>query len=272
MKKASTLIRLDKLLVDRHFAQSRDAAKELIESGRVRISGFVQQKPSSLLSPDTAVDIEQADDDGAIWVSRGAYKLLKALDEWYIDPSGLDCTDIGASTGGFTQVLLSRGAARVAAVDVGYGQLAWSIRNDSRVRVLERTNARYVTCDDIGWSSDLLTIDASFISLRLLLPNMQGLLNPGGRILALVKPQFEAGRGKTNKGVVRDKKQHLDILRELDLFIRSDTELTLRCASYSPIKGPEGNIEFIFLLDDLEESAMSVDFEAVVEEAHEKTV
>ena len=272
MKKASTLIRLDKLLVDRHFAQSRDAAKELIESGRVRISGFVQQKPSSLLSPDAALDIEQPDDDGSMWVSRGAYKLLKALDEWNIDPSGLDCLDIGASTGGFTQVLLSRGAARVAAVDVGYGQLAWVLRNDARVRVLERTNARYVTCDDIGWLSDLLTIDASFISLRLLLPNMKGLLKSGGRIVALVKPQFEAGRGKTNKGVVRDRRQHLEILRELELFVRSDTGLCLSGAAYSPIRGPEGNIEFIFLLDAMEKSGVSVDFEALVEEAHEKTV
>ena len=271
MTKASALTRLDKLLVERSLAQSRDAAKALIESGRVKVSGFVQRKSSSLLSADAAIELERADGEEASWVSRGAYKLLKSLDFWSIDPTGLDCVDIGASTGGFTQVLLSRGAARVAAVDVGYGQLAWTLRNDGRVRVLERTNARFVTCDDTGWSADLITMDASFISLRLLLPNMEKLLKDAGRIIALVKPQFEAGRGKTHRGVVKDRGQHLDILKELELFIRSQTELSLRGATYSPIRGPEGNIEFIFLLDKLERSLEPLDFGAIVEEAHENT-
>ncbi|MDR3331137.1 MAG: TlyA family RNA methyltransferase [Synergistaceae bacterium] len=199
-----------------------------------------------MFQQDIAIDVEGADEPR--WVSRGAYKLIKGLEEWGIDPSGWSCVDIGASTGGFTQVLLSRGALRVAAVDVGYGQLAWQLRNNPRVALFERTNARYVTSDDIGWAADMLTVDASFISLRLLLPNLQWLIKDNGIIIALVKPQFEVGRQKVGRGVVLDPALHLEVLDTLADFIRKETALALSGATYSPIRGPEGNIEFIFFM------------------------
>jgi 23S rRNA (cytidine1920-2'-O)/16S rRNA (cytidine1409-2'-O)-methyltransferase len=241
----------------------------MIAGGRVKVSGFLRLKPASMVSPDARVEVVE-DDIGERWVSRGAHKLLKGLDFWGIDPTGMRCVDVGASTGGFTQVLLARGAACVAAVDVGYGQLAWSLRSDPRVRVLERTNARYVTPDEIGWSAGLLTVDASFISLRLLLPNLQTLTAPGGTIIALVKPQFEVGRGRTSKGVVRDAALHEDVLATIAAFVRDGTDLALFGATHSPILGPEGNIEFIFYMRRTDETPPGgePDFSAVVREAH----
>ena len=271
----SNLRRLDRLLVERGLASSREEAKELIAGGRVSVSGFLQSKAASLFSPDAAVSVmrDEAEAAGEKWVSRGAHKLLQGLDEWRIDVTGLTCIDIGASTGGFTQVLLSRGASRVAAVDVGYGQLAWQLRNDARVRVLERTNARYLTAAEVGWEADLLTVDASFISLRLLLPNLQKLVTKNGSIIALVKPQFEAGRARAGKGVVRDPEVHLDVLRELADFVSDETELHLAGATYSPIRGPEGNIEFIFYLkkERSREAEASGAFPSIVAEAHERS-
>lgn len=269
---ASALRRLDKLLVERGLASSREAAKELIVAGRVKVSGFVQNKPASMAVPDVSLEVSDPPGGDARWVSRGAHKLIKALDVWAVDPSGCDCIDIGASTGGFTQVLLARGAARVAAVDVGYGQLAWTLRNDPRVRVLERTNARYVTQEDIGWPGDILTVDASFISLRLLLPNLQNLVREDGMIMALVKPQFEVGRAQVGKGVVRDPALHAAVLTELAAFAAVETRMSLLDATYSPIKGPEGNIEFIFYLKRLSERRsllQAADFERIVTSAHE---
>ena len=271
----SNLRRLDRLLVERGLASSREEAKELIAGGRVSVSGFLQAKAASLFSPDAALTVahDEAEAAGPKWVSRGAHKLLRGLDEWRIDVAGFTCTDIGASTGGFTQVLLSRGASRVAAVDVGYGQLAWQLRNDERVRVLERTNARYLTAAAVGWEADLLTVDASFISLRLLLPNLQKLVRGNGIIIALVKPQFEVGRARAGKGVVRDPEVHLAVLRELAAFISDETELHLAGATYSPIRGPEGNIEFIFYLKKERSSeAEALDtFPSIVAEAHERS-
>ncbi|MDR1515743.1 MAG: TlyA family RNA methyltransferase [Synergistaceae bacterium] len=268
--------RLDKLLVERGLAKSREAAREMIESGIVEVGGIVRDKAAGAFPEDVSVKVTQA--GGATeWVSRGARKLIKGLDELCVDPAGKNCVDIGASTGGFTQVLLSRGAARVAAVDVGYGQFAWILRSNPRVCLLERTNARFLTRDDIGWDADLITVDASFISLRLLLPNLKGLLVPEGRIIALVKPQFEVGRRKAGRGVVRDPALHLQALSGIALFSRESLGLSLLGATYSPIRGPEGNIEFIFLLgagDDRENGfdIGSADFLArLVREAHEKT-
>lgn len=265
------LQRLDKLLVHKGLVSSREAAKELIMQGCVSVSGFVQQKPASMVSSDALLEIRplHGDTDCASWVSRGAHKLLKGLDTWRIDPAGWRCVDIGASTGGFTQVLLSRGAAQVAAVDVGYGQLAWILRNDPRVLVMERTNARYLTPDDIGWPADLVTTDASFISLRLLLSILEKLLSSDGKMLVLVKPQFEVGRDKVGKGVVKDPALHMDVLRNLDAFIGAETGLFLEGATFSPIRGPEGNIEFIFLLGRADTRGEPVDFAALVAEAHE---
>lgn len=268
----STLRRLDKLLVERGVSVSREAAKELILSGKVRVSGFLQEKPASLCAADAHVEVDVPADE-ARWVSRGAYKLLRGLDVFGVDPAGWDCVDIGASTGGFTQVLLERGARRVAAVDVGYGQMAWSLRNDLRVRLLERTNARFVDVDAIGWRADLLTVDASFISLRLLLPNLQELLADNGAMIALVKPQFEVGRERVGRGVVRDPALHVEVLENVAAFVRERTRLSLAGATYSPIRGPEGNIEFIFFLTAaspvLSGEAAPENFESLVREAHE---
>jgi 23S rRNA (cytidine1920-2'-O)/16S rRNA (cytidine1409-2'-O)-methyltransferase len=259
-------------LVDRGLAKSRESAREIIASGAVEVSGIVRNKASSMFPEDAAVRVNQVS-DAAAWVSRGAYKLIKGLDLWGIDPSGKNCVDIGASTGGFTQVLLSRGAAKVAAVDVGYGQFAWILRNDPRVRLLERTNARFLTPGDIGWEADIVTADASFISLCLLLPAIKGLLVPEGRIIALVKPQFEVGRKKAGKGVVRDPELHIEALRDVALFARDSLGLSLLGATYSPIRGPEGNIEFIFLLragSDVSDGFDIGSIHSLVLEAHEK--
>jgi 23S rRNA (cytidine1920-2'-O)/16S rRNA (cytidine1409-2'-O)-methyltransferase len=242
----------------------------MIEDGAVEVCGIVRNKAAATFPEDAPLRVT-VPCGASEWVSRGAHKLIKGLDEWGIDPSGKACVDVGASTGGFTQVLLSRGASKVAAVDVGYGQLAWILRADPKVRPLERTNARYLTRDDIGWDADLVTVDASFISLRLLLPNLKGLLAPDGRIIALVKPQFEAGRQNVGKGVVRDPALHEQILRDLALFSRDSLSLSLLGVTYSPIRGPEGNIEFLFLLGVCPDHAPAFDTELIgslVREAH----
>ena len=241
----------------------------MIKRGEVRVMGLVREKPSSMFDPESTVYV---DGGGAKrWVGRGALKLLKALDEWGIDPSGVDCVDIGASTGGFTQVLLERGASRVAAVDVGYGQLAWELRQDPRVKVMDRVNAIYVTADDVGWLSGIAAADASFISLRVLLPNIRELIGEDGVIIALVKPQFEVGRERAGKGVVRDKALHVDVLVSVADFADKDCGLVLRNATYSPVKGAEGNIEFIFLLSRASSFMPdTINFELLADEAHAK--
>ena len=273
----SIRLRLDKLLVERGLVPSREAAREAIEGNMVRVAGFVQNKPASMVPVDVSVELQRPSGETEdAWVSRGAHKLLKGLDTWNIDPAGWSCIDIGASTGGFTQVMLRRGAARVAAVDVGYGQLAWILRNDPRVQVHERTNARRLRQEDIGWYADLLTVDASFISLRLLLPVFESLLRNEGFVIALVKPQFEVGRAKIGKGVVHDPALHVEVLQGLYAFLNERTNLRLKTATFSPIRGPEGNIEFIFLMDllrnvcdDANVLQETPDFDKLVHEAHE---
>lgn len=248
------LLRLDKYLVAERMASSREEARELIKAGRVSVNGIVRDKASSMVQEGASVSVERA--DGPRWASRGAHKLLKGLDEFAVSPAGKSCTDIGASTGGFTHVLLERGAARVAAVDVGYGQLAWELRSDPRVKVLDRTNARSVTAEEIGWLADIITVDASFISLRLLLPNLERLMAAHGLMIALVKPQFEVGRARVGKGVVRDPALHLETL----ISVRdaaSECGLAAVRATWSPIKGPEGNIEFIFMAERAAESDLA---------------
>jgi 23S rRNA (cytidine1920-2'-O)/16S rRNA (cytidine1409-2'-O)-methyltransferase len=240
--------RLDKLLVARGLASSRGEAADLIKNGRVKVLGIKRAKPSSMFASESAIEVDGGERGGKHWVGRGAYKLLRALEEWNIDPEGRDCADIGASTGGFTQVLLDRGAARVAAVDVGYGQLAWELRNDPRVKVMDRVNARYVTAEDIGWLSGVVTVDASFISLRTLLPGVKELAKDGGSIITLVKPQFEVGRARAGKGVVRDPALHAEVMEGLSGFAETECGLVFRGAVHSPLKGSGGNIEFVFLL------------------------
>jgi 23S rRNA (cytidine1920-2'-O)/16S rRNA (cytidine1409-2'-O)-methyltransferase len=263
------LERLDKLLVTRGLASSRSDAADMIAGGRVAVGGIRRDKPSAAFSPESSIEVTAPGERR--YVGRGALKLLKALDEWKIDPSGLDCADIGASTGGFTQVLLDRGASRVAAVDVGYGQLAWELRTDPRVKVMERANARYLTAGDIGWLSAIVTVDVSFISLRTVLPAVIELARDGGTIVALVKPQFEVGRERVGKGVVRDPRLHAEVLGGLAEYAGTLGALALKGAGYSPIKGAEGNIEFIFFLSKSREASAwkhGVDFKAVVSEAH----
>lgn len=265
---SAKLIRLDKLITDRKLAPSRTAAQLLIEEGRVKVDGAVAKKPASMVSAAAAIIVDAPEKE---WVSRGAYKLLRAFERFPIDARGKRCVDVGASTGGFTDVLLANGAALVYAVDVGYGQLAWKLRSDPRVRVMERTNARNLTLEMIdGEKADVIVSDASFISLTLLFGAMEGMLADDGVMAVLVKPQFEAGRERVGKGVITDPKLHEDILNEVADFIDEHTGLALEAADYSPIRGPEGNIEFLFFLKHKAASRGSArpDFRRIVEEAH----
>jgi 23S rRNA (cytidine1920-2'-O)/16S rRNA (cytidine1409-2'-O)-methyltransferase len=238
-------IRLDKILVERGLVQSRERARALIMAGKVLVKGQVATKAGTMLDKGVEVALKEEDHP---YVSRGALKLVKGLDEFEIDPAGLNALDVGASTGGFTDVLLTRGAAKVYAIDVGYGQLAWKLRQDDRVVVLERENIRHLDADKIDEPCQLAVIDVSFISLTKVLPKVIELLGPGHRIVALIKPQFEAGRDQVGKGgVVRDpdiRQQCIDKVRD---FAR-DAGLTPGPVVESPIRGPAGNVEFLVLL------------------------
>lgn len=271
--------RLDKILFERGLALTRAKAQSLIMAGRVKIDGNRADKAGQMVGVDAVLEISGNEVE---WVSRGAYKLLRALDVFAIDPSGLVCMDVGASTGGFTEVLLSRKASKVFAVDVGYGQLAWRLRNDPRVVVMERTNARLLHPEQFPGPMDLIVVDASFISLRLLLPPLVKLLAPGGEMVLLVKPQFEAGRGRVGKGgVIRSPEIHLQVLEEFCAFSCSLGEVDLADLTWSPIKGPSGNIEFLAHMTgrgakkrqtvDLGELAARVVSEATLALANEKT-
>jgi len=234
--------RLDLLLVARGLAETRAKAQAVVMSGLVYVDGRKADKPGMSYDGDAAIEVRGA---ACPYVSRGGLKLEKALRGFGVDPSGYVCADSGASTGGFTDCLLQHGAAKVYAVDVGYGQLAWKLRQDPRVVVMERTNLRYVTPEDLGEALDLATIDVSFISLRLVLPAVARLLGPDGQVICLIKPQFEAGRGKVGKkGVVRDPEVHREVLEDF-LSYAPASGFTVRNLTYSPVRGPEGNIEFL---------------------------
>jgi 23S rRNA (cytidine1920-2'-O)/16S rRNA (cytidine1409-2'-O)-methyltransferase len=235
-------MRLDQLMVERGLAESRARAQALIIAGMVRVDGRTVDKPGTRVPLDAQVTVEQ----GLPYVSRGGVKLAAGLDAFSIDPRGMVAADVGASTGGFTDCLLQRGAARVYAIDVGYGQLAWSLRTDPRVVVMERTNVRYL--QSLPEPVDLVTIDVSFISLRLVLPVVVGWLKPTGAIVALVKPQFEVGRGEVGRGgVVRRPEQHLAVLEQVAEFAAA-LGLRLEGVEPSPIAGPAGNREFLAYL------------------------
>lgn len=235
--------RLDTYLVTSGLAANRTQARGLILAGRVRVDSTVADKPGRLVPDGTAVAVEPA----AEYVSRGGYKLAHALDTFQIAVYGLVCADVGASTGGFTDCLLQRGAAHVFAIDVGYGQLAWTLRQDPRVTVLDRTNVRYLATLPGAAHIDLITIDASFIGLNLILPVVRHwLVEPArGGIIALIKPQFEAGRAQVGKGgVVRDPHLHRTILTQV--LTQAITEgLDVLGLTTSPITGPAGNVEFL---------------------------
>ena len=234
--------RLDVLLVSLGLAESRAKAQATIMAGEVYVNG--QKADKSGMEVDITSNIEVRG-SACPYVSRGGLKLEKALKNFGVDPTGYVCSDSGASTGGFTDCLLQQGASKVFAIDVGYGQLAWKIRNDPRVVVLERTNIRYVTLEDLGEPLDLSVIDVSFISLGLVLPVVKTLLKPTGQVLCLIKPQFEAGKDKVGKkGVVRDPAVHEEVLQNF-ISLAKSLDFTIRNLTFSPVKGPEGNIEFL---------------------------
>ena len=234
--------RLDQALVERGLVASRDRAQTMVRAGLVRVAGTLVDRPDQMVAADQAIDVTGASG----YVSRGGEKLAAALDAFGLDPRGRHWLDVGASTGGFTDVLLQRGAERVIAVDVGYGQLAWSLRQDPRVIVMERVNIRQL--HQLPEPADFAVIDVSFISLRLVLPRVRELLSPPGEVVALVKPQFEVGKGAVGKGgVVRDPAQHDQVLSELRRFAG---EIGYEVAGQmpSPVLGAKGNREFLLYL------------------------
>jgi 23S rRNA (cytidine1920-2'-O)/16S rRNA (cytidine1409-2'-O)-methyltransferase len=237
-------VRLDQLLVERGLAESRSRAQALVLGGKVGVgegdAARHDRKPGDLVAADVAIAIASPDP----YVSRGGHKLAAALDAFEIDPSGLVCLDVGSSTGGFTDVLLQRGASRVYALDVGRGQLAEALRRDPRVVSMERTNARHLTASSLPEPVALATIDVSFISLDLVLGPVASTLARGGQIVALVKPQFEAGRGRTDHGVVRDPAIHREVLERV-VRAASGLRIGTRAVIPSPLAGPAGNREFL---------------------------
>jgi 23S rRNA (cytidine1920-2'-O)/16S rRNA (cytidine1409-2'-O)-methyltransferase len=236
-------VRLDQLLVERGLAESRGRAQALILAGQVFSGERRLDKPGQLVAPAAALDVRGR---GPGYVSRGGVKLAHALDRFGIDPRGLVALDVGASTGGFTDVLLHRGAARVYAVDVGAGQLDWRLRRDPRVVVLEKTNARYLTRAEVPEPVDLAVCDASFIPLRVVLPAPLALAGEGARLVALIKPQFEVGRGRVGKGgVVRDPALHEEVCAGIVRWLEDEIGWRVAGVTPSPIKGPAGNVEFL---------------------------
>jgi len=261
--------RLDVLLVNKGLSVSRERAKATIMAGLVLVAGQKIDKAGTLVAEDATLQIIG---DSIGYVSRGGLKLAKALEAFNIDLTGKVMADIGASTGGFTDCALQRGASKVFAIDVGYGQLAWSLRTDPRVINMERTNIRNVTLEQIGQPVDFATIDVAFISLQKVFPSLATLLASHSKVIALIKPQFEAGREKVGKkGVVKDPAVHKEVIENV-LSAAHTNGLIPIGLTYSPIKGPEGNIEYlVYLSREGQELAIShAVIEAVVSEAHTK--
>lgn len=258
-------IRLDQYLVQNGLVQSRERAKALIMAGVVFVNQQKVDKAGEMIKEDAVVEV-RGHDIG--YVSRGGLKLEKAMKCFPLTPDGKVCMDIGASTGGFTDCMLQNGAEKVYAVDVGYGQLAWSLRSDPRVVCMERTNVRYLTAEQIPEPLDFGTVDVSFISLKLILPALRGILKPDGQVVCLVKPQFEAGREKVGKkGVVRDPAVHLEVLRQF-LQNAHEADFTVKEMTFSPIRGPEGNIEYLGHLCVGAGEPWNGDLSALVEASH----
>ena len=240
-----TKSRLDHLLVERGLAESGAKAQALILAGRVYQGERRLDKPGLMLAADAEVIVRGGDHP---WVSRGGLKLVHALDEFHIDPTGMVAIDVGASTGGFTDVLLTKGAAKVYAVDVGHGQLAWKLRQDPRVVVLERVNARHLTAEQIPDLADLVVCDASFIGLATVLPTPLSFTKPIATLAALIKPQFEVGKGRVGKGgVVRDPALHQEVCDSVAAWLAGLPGWRVEGITESPIRGPDGNIEFLIV-------------------------
>ena len=235
-------IRLDALVVERGLAPSREKARALIMAGTVLVNGEREDKPGSFFPEDVKLSLKGKQ---LRYVSRGGLKLEKALDVFQICLKGKVCFDAGASTGGFTDCMLQNGAAKVYAADVGYGQLDWKLRNDDRVVCMEKFNVRYLTPSDIGETCSFASIDVSFISLTLIIPGVASVLSDDGEIVSLIKPQFEAGREKVGKkGVVKEKKTHAEVIEKVVRFVL-EQGLVPSGLDFSPVKGPEGNIEYL---------------------------
>jgi len=263
----SRKVRLDVLLTEKGLLESRQKAQATIMSGLVYVAGQRVDKPGTPVDPDAEIEIRG---NTLKYVSRGGLKLEKAMAVWPIDLNGKVCMDVGASTGGFTDCMLQNGAAKVYAVDVGYGQLAWKLRGDERVVCLERTNARYLDHEIIPEEPDFSSVDVSFISLKLILPAIAGVLKDGGEVVCLVKPQFEAGRDKVGKkGVVRDPAVHREVLEHF-LTHAQNSGFTVLDLNYSPVRGPEGNIEYLGWLRKTAWVDKSFDLDALVEASHEE--
>ena len=261
----SNKTRLDVLLVEQGLQESRQKAQATIMAGIVYVNNQKVDKPGTAVPNDAHIEVRGKT---LRYVSRGGLKLEKALRDFGVKPEGYVCSDSGASTGGFTDCLLQQGAKKVFAIDVGYGQLDWKIRSDPRVVVMEKTNIRYVTPEQLGEPLDLSVVDVSFISLKIVLPAIQKLLKPTGQVLCLIKPQFEAGRDKVGKkGVVREKSTHKEVL---DDFVALADSLGFKILglTFSPVKGPEGNIEFLGHLSLDEVVGIRPDTALVVEQAH----
>lgn len=237
--------RLDVLLVQKGCFQSREKARSAIMAGIVYMDGNKADKPGMSYRTDSRIEIRENPNP---YVSRGGLKLEKALRVFNIGLQGKTAADMGASTGGFTDCMLKNGAVKVFAVDVGYGQLAWELRNDPRVVCMERTNVRYLKQEDLGTAVDFVTIDVSFISLTKVLPAARDISNTEGEVVCLIKPQFEAGREKVGKhGVVRDPQTHKEVISRISAFV-TENGFRIRGLDYSPITGPEGNIEYLLHL------------------------
>lgn len=259
-------VRLDQLVFDLGLTESRERAKTTVMSGLVFVDGKRIDKPGTQVSPDSKIEVKGS---AIPYVSRGGLKLEKALKVFHIDPTGMHCIDCGASTGGFTDVLLKNGAEKVFAVDVGYGQLAWSLRQDERVVNMERTNIRHISPEQIPEALDLAVADLSFISLKLVLPAISSVLKDKAELVCLIKPQFEAGKDEVGKkGVVRDVSVHLAVIESILDFVPT-IGLTVLGLDYSPIKGPEGNIEYLCYMKKGGGEAPDINAAGIVEASHE---
>ena len=258
--------RLDVLLVEQGLADSREKAKAIIMSGIVYVDNIKEDKAGTTFEETARIEVRG---NTLKYVSRGGLKLEKAMNNFGVTLEGKVCMDVGASTGGFTDCMLQNGAVKVYSVDVGHGQLAWKLRNDERVVCMEKTNIRYVTPDDIDDVIEFASIDVSFISLTKVLPAVRELMTPGGEIVCLIKPQFEAGREKVGKkGVVRELSTHIEVVQMIVDYARANGFRTLHL-SYSPIKGPEGNIEYLLhITKDESRENEEFDIRALVEESH----
>ena len=261
--------RLDVLLVEKGLANSRELAKAYIMAGNVYVDGQKEDKAGTKVAVNADIEVKGSQ---MKYVSRGGYKLEKAINEFGVQLEGKICLDIGASTGGFTDCMLQNGASKVYAIDVGYGQFAWKLRQDERVVCLEKTNVRYVTHEQVPDEGDFASIDVSFISLTKVLPAVLGVLGPAGQLVCLIKPQFEAGREKVGKkGVVRDINVHREVIEMIVNYVRAQN-LGILALDFSPIKGPEGNIEYLIYLDKsqtgMTEEEVTNRLEEVVAQSH----